>query len=145
MGAEVHDFAAEHAKRASPSDGYAAFIARNLPGLRRRYSFAQVAVLLSLDGTQRTMIAYLRKLHSQCDMPLPINPRLHKGEVQSGALLIGTRSVWCAIEFDAWLDSRRSPPPAAPGAFGAPDVPPLPALVRDDMAHRAAMLGMGGR
>lgn len=107
---------------------------------RREYDFAAVAKLLSLTGEARTVICWLRDLHTQCDMPLPKNPRRWAGVIQTGEQAIDSRSRWCALEFDAWLDSRRSPPPA--GAM-AEFVPPLPLTARADCALRARQLAAG--
>lgn len=104
--------------------------------VRREYSFAQVCAKLALGGLQRTMIETLRALHDQCGMPAPKNPRLWKGIVQHGSKAIDSNSRWCALEFDAWDDGRRNPPPA----MMAEGVPPLPPLARADMAERARIL-----
>jgi hypothetical protein len=104
---------------------------------RRQYRFAQVARMLFLDDLEpRAQVDRLRKLHDQRGLPLPQNPRVWQGRVQSGAAAIGARSTWCAMEFDAWLDSWRNPTP--PPAAAA--VPPAPPTVRADCAARARQL-----
>lgn len=116
---------------------------------RREYRFADVVRLLCLHGEPRTMISYLRDLALQAGMPLPRNPRRHGGRLQTGADRIGSRSRWCSLEFDAWLDGHGAPPPAARGAVDArgtvPVPPPVPAPVRQDMANRARALAAGAR
>lgn len=115
------------------------------PRRRRFYAFADLVRAFALDDaevTVRTQIEYLRRLHDQAAMPLPVNPRWWGGRLQVGAAMIGQRSRWCALEFDAWADSQRNPPPAA--AMAA-DVPPLPPLVRHDCAQRARLLAGGER
>lgn len=110
---------------------------------RREYDFADMVRLCRLHRyAQRTQIDHLRLLASQAGLPLPKNARIHAGQVQTGPARIGARSVWCALEVDAWLDDQRSPPPAGGGAL---DVPPLPLADRDDLRHRARMLAGGGR
>lgn len=115
---------------------------------RREYGFADVVRLLCLHGEPRTMISYLRDLAQQQGMPLPRNPRRFGGKLQAGAGRIGSRSRWCALEFDAWLDGPQAPPPAARAvdARGAHlSAPPVPAPVRLDLANRARALAAGAR
>lgn len=139
MSAEVLQFPGSARHRPVPPPLMPTRLTR--PAGRRHYSFVDVCGLLTLVGQQRTQIAFLRDLHTQCGMPEPTNPRRWGGSILRGPAAIDSRSVWCAMEFDAWLDSRRSPPPAA---FGA-DVPPLPQHARQDMAQRARLLAGGER
>lgn len=123
---------------------------RPIANARREYSFSDVARLLSLSGEPRTQIGYLRDLAKQCGMPLPKNPRRFRGLLQAGADMIGSKSRWCALEFDAWLDSQRTPPPgvglAPPHGAGAASAPAsAPAPIRLAMRDRARLLAAGTR
>lgn len=106
---------------------------------RREYTFAEVVRLLALndaDTLPRTQIDYLRDYARQCAMPLPKNARRRHGHLVDGVPeMIGQRSRWCALQFDAWLDRRGLPPGAPDGA-----APPLPVAARADLAARAAQL-----
>ncbi len=107
---------------------------------RREYAFRDLVDLLALRGMEsRSQVETLRRLADQCGLPLPKNPRTHAGRVQHGPLAIGRRSIWCALQVDAWLDRQGSPPPVAAAA-----APPLPAPLRADLRSRARMLA-GGR
>lgn len=103
---------------------------------RREYSFAEVVRMLALQGERRTQISYLRQLAAERAMPLPKNPRRSRGHLASGPAIIGTRSRWCALAMDAWLDNQSSPPPAASAAA----MPPPPRALRADLAARARQL-----
>jgi hypothetical protein len=135
MSAEVLSFPGRLASSPPP-----ARIAVPIFRPRREYRFAEIVRLLSLSGQQRTIIDFLRDLHLQCGMPLPKNPRRWRGQVQHGAQAIDSRSRWCALEFDAWFDSRRGPPSGGAALAAEDGVPPLPAAARADMADRARML-----
>lgn len=105
---------------------------------RREYSFAEVVRMLGMGALeQRTQVKQLRRLAVQGNLPLPKNPRFRAGILQSGEMRIGQRSVWCALEFDAWAAGQGNPPPAAAAAA----VPPLPRSLRATLRHRAAVLG----
>lgn len=97
---------------------------------RREYTLADLIRLLKMQGTQRrTAIEKLRLLAEQCAMPLPKTPRIWRGRVQTGPAAIHARSVWCALEMDAWMDR---------GPAGTPDaVMPEP--------HRAAAVSPATR
>lgn len=120
---------------------------RPMTNARREYTFCEVSRLLALAGESRTQISYLRDLANQCGMPLPKNPRRFRGRLQTGPAMIGCKSRWCALEFDAWLDSQHTPPPgvgAMPPSGAVEQSPPLPAPVRADMRQRARLLAAGG-
>lgn len=128
MGAEIFSFPTRREPALRSSSGA---VAR-----QRRYSFAQLVRLLALEAlATRTQVDRLRKLHDQRGLPAPINPRVFDLQVQTGSAAIGRKSVWCALEIDAWLDVRGTPPSAA-----ANPVPALPS-VRADCAARARMAG----
>ncbi|MFC0683202.1 hypothetical protein [Novosphingobium clariflavum] len=133
-----------------PAMGMRPAAIRPIANARREYSFADVVRLLSLSGEPRTQIGYLRDLAKQCGMPLPKNPRRFRGLLQAGADMIGSKSRWCALEFDAWLDSQRTPPPGvglAPshGAGAASPPAAAPAPIRVAMRDRARLLAAGAR
>lgn len=108
---------------------------------RRRYTFAEMVKLFQLVGTPRTQVDYLRDMHTQQRLPLPVNPRRWKGVLQQGAATICRKSVWCAVAVDSWLDGA----PGAPTS-GAGLPLPTPAPVRNQMRATAARLaGQGGR
>lgn len=143
MTAQVFDFPSQ------PSAMPPRRVFGTLPHPRREYRFHQVVALLALDDAEvtiRTQLDYLRDYARQWGMPLPLNARRRHGRLIGGPESIGQRSRWCALEFDAWLDARRSPPPAAM-ALACPEqgrgVPPLPAFARADMAARARQLAGG--
>ncbi|KPH59168.1 hypothetical protein [Novosphingobium sp. ST904] len=125
-------------------------VLRPIANARREYSFGEVSRLLSLAGEPRTQIGYLRDLAKQCGMPLPKNPRRYRGHLQAGPSMIGSKSRWCALEFDAWLDGQRTPPPGvgiAPSQGAAVGERPLPAAAptRTNLLNRARLLAAGGR
>lgn len=135
---------------AFPAMGARPAAIRPIANARREYSFADVARLLSLAGEPRTQIGYLRDLAKQCGMPLPKNPRRFRGCLQAGPAMIGSKSRWCSLEFDAWLDGQRTPPPgvgAAPSQGAAADncPPPAAAPTRVNLFNRARLLAAGGR
>lgn len=120
---------------------------RGRPAPRRRYDFAQLCAFLALDRLdQRTQVDHLRKLAHQRGLPLPLNPRLRCQHIVAGPASIGRRSIWCALEIDAWLDGQRTPPGAAM-AQSLRSVAAGPAAIRPDQRHdmlqRARQLGAG--
>lgn len=114
---------------------------------RRFYSFADMVKLCGLDQLEpRTAIEHLRLLAKQKGLPLPRNPRLYAGLIQTGPRAIGQRSQWDALAVDAWFD--QPPPPGGGAAMPVPHeqaVPPLPAPRRIAMADRARQLASGSR
>lgn len=109
---------------------------------RRSYTLDDVIALCGLDGlSRRVAVDRLRELAQQAGMPLPKNPRRWQGVLQVGPLAIGTRSVWCALRFDAWLDRPRPAGPHDPGADQATAAPaPAARATRAAMAATAARL-----
>lgn len=103
---------------------------------RRHYSFADVVRLLGIDGQPRTQVDYLRDLHRQQGLPLPINPRRWRGVFQRGAAMISTRSKWCALEMDAWLEGHGNTPQGG----AALDLPSAPPSVHATLRHAALRL-----
>lgn len=114
---------------------------------RREYDLEEVIELCGLGAlTRRVAIDHLRDLAAEFGMPLPKNPRRHRGRVQPGALAIGARSRWCALLFDAWLDR---PGPAGPAsssshAVGQHKATPASPATREAMSQRARQLAAGG-
>jgi hypothetical protein len=150
LTAQVFDFPhpALPGARAQAAAASASPASARLSGFRPRrfYRFADLVRMLALDDpavTIRTQIEYLRRMHLQSGMPLPVNPRWWAGRLQHGAAMIGQRSKWCALEIDAWAEGERTPPGAPPSAAGA--APPFPPLARQDMAARAQLLAGAGR
>lgn len=111
----------------------------------REYDLLAVARLTGMGHCSRkVLIGTLRKLAEQSGMPLPKTPRVHGGSICTGPTMIGARSRWDAMAFDAWLDGWTTPPPAASGVLAAARAE-AGAHVRTAMAERAAMLGALGR
>lgn len=131
MSADIIPFAAF-----VPSNGVP-IVGRSAPRTRT-YGFAEVVTKLELgDADPRTQVKHLRAYAAQAGMPLPRNLRLFGQQVQRGPAAIGRKSVWCAMEFDAWLARGRTPPPVA---AALDPTPPLPADRRAALRDRAAQL-----
>jgi len=105
-------------------------------GRRSEYGLGDVARALKLDhfAEIRTIVEKLRALAKHSAMPLPVTPRIVKGEPITGPKMIYRHSRWDAGAIDAWIDGRG---PSAPALGVAPPV-------RIDMAKRAERMAMVG-
>lgn len=106
-------------------------------GRRHEYALADLSRALGVRHlTIKTIIAHLRALARDCDMPLPKTPRLYAGKIVHGADSIHKGSRWDAELFDAWLDRRDGT--VAP-------VPEMPTgYLRQEMANRARLVVIQG-
>lgn len=83
-------------------------------GRRGAYAIGDVAQQLRISHLDvRTIIDKLRLLAAHDGMPLPDNPRTWGREIVNGPQSICRASLWDAGRFDAWLDNRHPPSPAA--------------------------------
>ena len=109
---------------------------------RRRYTLTEMIRLCGLEAYERrTAIDHLRLYARQNGLPLPRNARKHGGRAITGPDSIGARSLWDALEVDAWLDNPQPPQGGAAASVRSHTVsPPVPAPRHADMADRARLL-----
>lgn len=100
-------------------------------GRRGEYAVGDLARELKIaHHSVRVVIEKLRALAKHDGMPLPVTPRIERGQPIHGPRAIYGKSRWDAGQIDAWLDGRGPAAPAAPVA--------LP--IRQEMARRATQL-----